>query len=464
MSFEDEERLIEKVLQLRPDITRDELEKLVQSKIQEFGGIIGRDAALLLVAKELGVPVLREAAPRSLAMLRIRDLAVGFRGVDLEGILVAKTPVLQTREGKPYLRFLFTDGEDGVWGVAWGDAAQVLANARIFSKLLLRKVSVVRRKGRLELSLSQTSQVEVKGLSSVESITELLSRLRAKVDILSIKRVVEGSQGKIVYCFDRQCKPVGLLLPPESETPALSGWVVVSNYFEERLGELRILKCRKCVFEEFSEYAGTACREDTLSEVTTRGTIACYTLFRKSGGRVFLIDRTGATLELLAFSDAQLLDTKRMLGSEVEVLGVVKSGSGLKSTPITIFRKLSNTQGSISYRKVCLLGATGPVEVEASIISLRLKYRCIEGAPLYQVSFRVDDGTASLQATSNAPVVLRKLYGVDEQELCEMGPGAVNSIAEYMSGELLGADVLLRGQIIGTTERLLSVQEVELIS
>lgn len=413
------------------------------------------------MAKELGVPVSRDLAPRSLTMLRIRDLAAGFRGVDLEGIVLAKTSVVLTKEGKPYVRFLFTDEESAIWGVAWGDAAQEVAKVGIFSRVLLRRVSVVKRRGRLELALTQGSQIEVRGELSLESAIELLSRFRAKVDILEFRETAEGPKGKVVFCVDRQCRPVGVLLTHEINFPATSRGIIVSNYFEERLGELRILKCHdRCVVEPLKEGFQVACRDDPFTGVAVRGRVAGYLLFRRSGGKVLLVDEKGKALELLVPSDQQLADIKRLLNSGVEVLGVSKSGASLRATPLTLIRVLPESQKTADYSRGCLLTATGAIELEASLVSLKLRHRCAEGVPLFQIAAWVDDGTANMQAISNSATVLQRLYGVDESSLCNMSPEAVASIASYVSEELAGADVVLRGQILGYTNRLMVVHDV----
>lgn len=461
---QEEERLEAKILESRPGLTREELERLVQNKIQELGGIIGKDAALLLVAKELGVPISRDIAKRYLTVLRIRDLAAGFKGVDLEGVLIAKTPIAFTKEGKPYVRFLLTDGESAIWGAAWGDAAHRIANVRMFSRVLLRKTSVVKRKERLELSLSQGALIEVKEELGIEQALELLSRFRARVDVLALREAVEGLQGKIIFCIDRECRPTGLLLAPESGVSTASGWVVVSNYFEEQVGSLRVLKCReRCLIEPLPEPLKIACREDPLTGVTAQGIIACYMLFRKSGGKVFLSDNTGVVSELIVSSDQQLINIGRLLNSEVKILGISKSGDRLKTTPVTSVKVLSNSWKTPHYVRGCLLTAAGAIEVEAALLSPRLKYRCVAGKPLHQIAAWIDDGTATMQAISNSATVLQKLYGIDEQDLCAMGSDAVSLISDHVGEELTGADVLLRGQVIGSTSKLFAIHEVEVI-
>ncbi|MEM0092982.1 MAG: hypothetical protein QW753_01255 [Thermofilum sp.] len=464
MSLEDEEKLVRRVLEAKPGLTREELEKLVEAKIQEFGGIIGRDAALLLVAKELGVPVSREFAPRSLAMLRIRDLAAGFRGVDLEGVILAKTAVALTREGKPYARFLLTDEESAIWGAAWGDVAHEIAKVRIFSKVLLRRASVVRRRGRLELALTQGSQIEVRGELSLESAIELLSRFKAKVDVLVFKESAESPRGKVILCLDRQCRPVGVLLAPGSEFSTSSKGIIVSNYFEERLGELRVLKCNnRCVVEPLRETPNIACRDDPFAGVSARGSVACYLLFRRSGGKVLLIGEKGEVFELLVPSDQQLVDIGKLLNSEVEILGVYKSGVSLRTTPLTVVKVLSSSRKDADYSRGYLLAATEAIELEASLVSLKLKHRCVEGSPLYQVTAWVDDGTANMQVISNSAKVLQKLYGVDEASLCDTDPEAIASIANYVNEELAGTDVALRGQVIGSANRLIVVHDLDIL-
>jgi len=457
------EELVSEILRKRPGMTRQELERLIEEKIQEFGGIIRRDAALLLVAKELGVAVHREKLLRSLSSLKVRDLAAGFRGVDLEGYIIERSSLGLTKEGKPYLRFLFTDGEDVIRVVAWDEAAGAAANVSVGARVVLRKSSVVQRKGKLEVVLGRGSSIEVREPPNVNSLIELLSRFRAKTEVLEVKKVVREAERTVLFCLDRSCNLVCLVLPPDAEVP--EGSFILSNFSEERMRGLRVLRCgRECFLEVLREHA-SRCAPTAMQDFVARGRVVGYLLFRKLGGRLFLLTESGQLQDLVMFSDAHLPNVKRFLGRTVELWGVVRGKAGLIASHFLHFLPSEDQAHTpeVQYPEKPLLVATGPVSLRATLISLRLRSKCLNGEPLFHVTALVDDGTACVQALSNSPGVLRKLYGIEESDLCEMGGEALGKITDYVASELRGADLYLEGLLVGAVNKLMLIHRVELL-
>lgn len=457
------EELVLEILRKHPGMTRQELERLVEEKVREFGGIIRRDAALLLVAKELGVAVPREKMPRSLSTLRVRDVAAGFRGVDLEGYVIERSSLGLTKEGKPYLRFLFTDGEDAIRAVAWDDAARAAAGVSIGARVLLRKVSVTQRRGRLEVVLGRGSSLEVREPPSLHSLSELLSRFKARTEVLEVRKVFREAERTVLFCVDRRCNPVCLVLPPDAEVP--KGSFVLSNFSEERFRGLRVLKCgRDCFLEALKEHAGE-CPPTALQDLVVKGQVAGYLLFGKPGGRLFLLTEGWQLLDLAMFSDAYLPSVKSFLGRAVELWGVTRGKTGLVASQFLQFQLLEEQvrMPEFHYTEKPLLAATGPISVRVTLISLKLRSKCLGGEPLFHLLALVDDGTASVQALSNSPGVLRELYSIEEGDLCEMSSEVIGKISDYVSNELRGADLYLEGLLVGAVNKLLLIHRVKVL-
>jgi len=77
------QQVVEEVLRSRPDLTREQVERMIDGKVKEFGGIIRRDAAALIVAKELGVALSSEPAPSSRTVFKAGDHEAVEKVVDL---------------------------------------------------------------------------------------------------------------------------------------------------------------------------------------------------------------------------------------------------------------------------------------------------------------------------------------------------------------------------------------------
>ncbi|RLI28464.1 MAG: hypothetical protein DRO46_03990, partial [Candidatus Hecatellales archaeon] len=83
-------RVVEKILEARPDLTRSHVLELVKRKLEEAGNLLNPEGAACLVASELGV----ELWNRNISTeLKVKDLAPGLRDVSLVGRVLAVHPV-----------------------------------------------------------------------------------------------------------------------------------------------------------------------------------------------------------------------------------------------------------------------------------------------------------------------------------------------------------------------------------
>jgi replication factor A1 len=94
------EELIEKILVQRKDLTREQLQSLIEDKKRDFDGLLSDQGAARLVAEELLV----ETEPTAIPSMRIRDLVAGLNDATLRGKVVS---VEQPRD------FVRQDGSTG---------------------------------------------------------------------------------------------------------------------------------------------------------------------------------------------------------------------------------------------------------------------------------------------------------------------------------------------------------------
>ena len=126
MAEKDEyERLMEKVLARFPELTRDELEAMVESKLREQP-LLNRTGALLLIAEELGAFTSREPPPEALKTMeytRIGDLVPGLNNVSVRGVAYAVDKVSDVK-GHRILKLRIGDGSGSVDVVVWDERAE----------------------------------------------------------------------------------------------------------------------------------------------------------------------------------------------------------------------------------------------------------------------------------------------------------------------------------------------------
>ena len=86
MSTVDE--LIEKILAQRKDLTREQIQSLIEAKKLDFEGLLLDQGAARLVAEELLV----ETEPVAVPSMKVRDLVAGLNNTTLSGKVVSIEP------------------------------------------------------------------------------------------------------------------------------------------------------------------------------------------------------------------------------------------------------------------------------------------------------------------------------------------------------------------------------------
>jgi len=123
---EEYEKLMERVLARFPELSREEIEALVESKLRE-SNLLNRVGALLLVAEELGAfreP--REEARGQRAYTRIGDLVPGLNDVSIRGVIYAIDKLVEVRDHK-LMRLKIGDRSGSVNVILWDERAEEAA-------------------------------------------------------------------------------------------------------------------------------------------------------------------------------------------------------------------------------------------------------------------------------------------------------------------------------------------------
>jgi len=159
------EAIIEKILQIRQDLTRAEILERIEEKKKTAEGFLTDKAAVRIVASELGVEIPRELFRHEVL---IKDLISGLNAVTVVGRITRIYPV-QTfvrsdmTEGK-VAHLLISDKTGELKVVLWNDKASIVERAKVEEGQTVRVTHGYTREGRngkIELHLSERGDLQV---------------------------------------------------------------------------------------------------------------------------------------------------------------------------------------------------------------------------------------------------------------------------------------------------------------
>ncbi|MGD2142555.1 MAG: OB-fold nucleic acid binding domain-containing protein, partial [Candidatus Bathyarchaeota archaeon] len=164
--------IIKRILALRPNLTREAVERLIEEERAKAAGLLTEEAAAHLVASNLG---LDNAGERIEAKLKIGDLTSGLNDVSLTGRVIHVFPAhtftrRDGREGK-VLRMLLGDSTGSVAVVFWDEKADQVAVSKISDGKIVRVLHgyTRERRGEIEINVGNRGQIYMEPLDAVES-------------------------------------------------------------------------------------------------------------------------------------------------------------------------------------------------------------------------------------------------------------------------------------------------------
>jgi replication factor A1 len=223
------EATIEKILQFRHDLTREDVLKRIEEKKKMAKGFLTDEAAVRIVASELGLEILQETFRREVL---IKDLISGLNNVTVVGRITRIYPVqtfvrFDITEGK-VAHLLISDKTGELKVVLWDDKASIVEEEKIEEGQLVRVSHGYTREGRngkLELHISERGKLQV--LSPEEE---------EKVKVVDIKK--EG--GSITV------EGVVTTTPEKREVTVHTEKVAVTSFnVSDETGKIRVSLWRK---------------------------------------------------------------------------------------------------------------------------------------------------------------------------------------------------------------------------
>ena len=126
------EKIVEQILLSRPDLTRREVQKMIEKKMEGVGEFFTDETAARIVASDLGVEIFKK--PLQLEIL-IQDLVSGLNDVTVAGRIIAVyPPQTYTRrdltEGK-VARLLIADRSGTLKVILWDDKTDLAETGKV---------------------------------------------------------------------------------------------------------------------------------------------------------------------------------------------------------------------------------------------------------------------------------------------------------------------------------------------
>ncbi|WP_048056421.1 single-strand DNA-binding protein Rpa [Methanocaldococcus fervens] len=146
------------------NISEEELDEMIKEKIKEFGGILLKDAALMMIAKEHGVDIDKKEVEEFL----IKDIEEGQINVEITGVVtdVSDVKTFKRKDGSEgkYRRIVIADKSGTIAMTLWDDLAEMDINIGDILKITRARA----RKWGNRLELSSTSETNIKKLEKYE--------------------------------------------------------------------------------------------------------------------------------------------------------------------------------------------------------------------------------------------------------------------------------------------------------
>jgi len=159
------EKIVEQILSSRPDLTRQEVQKMIKKKKEGVGEFFTDETAARIVASELGVEIVQK--PLQLEIL-IQDLVSGLNDVTVTGRVIAfYPPQTFTRrdltEGK-LARLLIADKSGTLKVVLWDDKADLVETGKVEQGQIIKVLHGYVREGldgKLELHVGSRGNIRI---------------------------------------------------------------------------------------------------------------------------------------------------------------------------------------------------------------------------------------------------------------------------------------------------------------
>jgi len=278
------EEIIERILSSRPDLTHEEILKMIENKKKGAGEFFTDETAVRLVASDLGVEIARE--PLRLEIL-IQDLVSGLNDVTVTGrIIMVHPPKTYTRPDRTngkFARLLIADKSGTLRVVLWDDKTDLVEAGKVEQGHIIRVSHGYVREGldgKLELHVGSRGSLQISPPSVVESRYPPITQFIKKIKVAAIKEedgpvIVEGTvktipvMREVVTSQNEKIKVASFKLGDDTGEIWVSAWRKLAEVVKDFTVGTRIEIRNAYVRKGFADQLELTSRSLTSIEVLT---------------------------------------------------------------------------------------------------------------------------------------------------------------------------------------------------
>ncbi len=139
-------------------ISEEELDRMIREKIEDYGGILLKDAALMMIAKEYGIGFEKE----SVEEFSIKDIEEGQINVEIVGVVtdVSDVKSFKRKDGSvgKYRRIMLADKTGSIRATLWDDLADI--DIKVGDVIKIKRARARKWNNILELSSVPETKIE----------------------------------------------------------------------------------------------------------------------------------------------------------------------------------------------------------------------------------------------------------------------------------------------------------------
>ena len=451
------ERLIKIIIEQKPKLSKEELLSRIEEKIAQLGGIVDKEGAAILVAKELGIQIPREEILLNTSKLEIADLVPGLNNISLIARIAKIQGPYTTSSGRKLVILEIYDKTRSVVLKIWDDMIEKILSKELKPGdcVLIEGAYSKRFQGNLELGVSSIGKIHKMNAHECKEIPSIEYIANERDDILLGVIIEQAKSLKPMYTcvfgFIND-KPFAGNLPETASLSVVPQKVIIQD---ARLVETNSA-CYLNLTQNSKIYALGAPEEHLVQELSSkfdeillRGLYLGYELSRQKGGRIYIYSNNNIE-KVLVFDDYLLVPFSEK--SPLEKLSIgpcykINNSKKLRECFKASFSSKTIPQNNITKSKY-LYNAKYIENTEVVITSARIIYRIIGDRHLMSLRFKVEDSSSFGILISNQKVYLEKIFHQKIEAIGDLPKNVREEILRYLEHESLGKRLIISGYVI----------------